>query len=74
MRNREPLNPTVEFATCRQNGQIDGVIRSSIPASACLPHKIVNDQLPVRFHLLVSDPVATHLMRPEGPGRQPVGV
>jgi hypothetical protein len=35
LRSREPLNPTVEFATRRQNGQIDGVIRSSIPALAC---------------------------------------
>jgi hypothetical protein len=37
LRSREPLNPTVEFATRRQNGQMDGVIRSSMPALACLP-------------------------------------
>jgi len=32
-----PLNSTVESATRRQNGQMDGVIRSSILAAACLP-------------------------------------
>ena len=37
LRSQEPLNPTVEFATCRQNGQMDGVILSSMPARACLP-------------------------------------
>jgi hypothetical protein len=30
--SREPLNSTVESTTRRQNGQIDGVTRSSIPA------------------------------------------
>jgi hypothetical protein len=29
LRNREPLNSMVESATRRQNGQLDGVIRSS---------------------------------------------
>jgi hypothetical protein len=37
LRSREPLNSTVEFVTRRQNGQMDGVIRSSMPARACLP-------------------------------------
>jgi acyl-CoA thioester hydrolase len=36
LRSREPLNATVEFSTRRQNGQIDGVTRSSMPAPACL--------------------------------------
>jgi hypothetical protein len=35
--SREPENSTVELATRCQNGQMDGVIRSSIPAPACLP-------------------------------------
>lgn len=34
MRSREPLNSTVELVTCRQNGQIDGVILSSMRALA----------------------------------------
>jgi catechol 2,3-dioxygenase-like lactoylglutathione lyase family enzyme len=34
LRSREPLNSTVELVTRRQNGQIDGVIRSSMPALA----------------------------------------
>ena len=34
---REPLNTTVESATRRQNGQMDGVIRRSIRAAACRP-------------------------------------
>jgi DNA-binding beta-propeller fold protein YncE len=37
LRSREPLNSTVESTTRRQNGQIDGVMRSSMPARACLP-------------------------------------
>jgi len=37
LRSREPLNSTVELVTRRQNGQIDGVIRSSMPALAGLP-------------------------------------
>jgi hypothetical protein len=36
LRSREPLNPTVEFATRRQNGQMDGAIRNSTRAPACL--------------------------------------
>jgi hypothetical protein len=35
--SREPLNSTVDRVTRRQNGQIDGVIRSSIRAAACRP-------------------------------------
>jgi hypothetical protein len=37
LRSREPQNSTAELATRRQNGQIDGVTRSSMPAAACLP-------------------------------------
>jgi hypothetical protein len=39
LRSREPLNKTVELATRRQNGQMDGVIRNSMPASACRPRR-----------------------------------
>ena len=42
LRSREPLNRTVELATRRQNGQIDGVIRSSMPASACRRKQIAD--------------------------------
>jgi hypothetical protein len=35
LRSREPLNSTVEAVTRRQNGQIDGATRSSMPAAAC---------------------------------------
>jgi hypothetical protein len=37
--NREPLKLTVEPVTRRQNGQMDGVTRSSILARACLPRR-----------------------------------
>ena len=37
--SREPLNPTVEPATRRQKGQMDGVMRSSIRARACRPRR-----------------------------------
>jgi hypothetical protein len=37
LRSREPLNSIVEVATSRQNGQIDGETRSSIPARARRP-------------------------------------
>jgi hypothetical protein len=39
LRNREPLNSTVELVTRRQKGQMDGVTRSSIRAPACLPRR-----------------------------------
>ena len=73
LRSREPLNSTVEFVTRRQNGQMDGVIRSSIPAAACLPARSSTTTCSIA-PLLVSYPVATHVMRPERLGRQPVGV
>jgi len=39
LRNLEPLNLTVEPTTRRQNGQMDGVTRSSIRARACRPRR-----------------------------------
>jgi hypothetical protein len=35
LRSREPLYSTVEAVTRRQNGQMDGATRSSMPAAAC---------------------------------------
>jgi hypothetical protein len=39
LRSLEPLNSTVEAVTRRQNGQMDGVTRSSIRARACRPSR-----------------------------------
>src|SRR5690349_9828168 len=42
---------------------------SGVPAC-----EIIDDHLADRVHLLAGDPVTTHLMRPERPGRQLVSV
>jgi hypothetical protein len=64
----------VEFATRHQNGQTDGVIRSSIRVAECPPARIVKDHPIDRVHRLVGDPVAAHLMRPERLCGYPVGI
>ena len=73
-RSREPLNATVEAVTRRQNGQTDGVTRSSMPGRG-VPGKRVFDRDPLdRLDRLPRDPVAADLVRRERVGGKPVGV
>jgi hypothetical protein len=74
LRNLEPLHSTVDSATLRQKGQIDGVTRSSIRARACPAEQIIDDYLLDCVHLLVTYPVTADLVRPERLGGQAVGI
>src|SRR5450432_827565 len=60
-------DPPPEWPDRRRDPKLD-------PGTGVPPREIINDHLPDRFQRLISDPVPAHLMRPERPGRQLIGV